>query len=160
MNLIIFDLCNLVLLFLVVEAAFNLFWHFRFYGKRPAGQFFQTKLGKLIYCYHRCQEDPNSPGGSFLSDDTLTEMYYESPDLQMLLNLLAEKEGIWTALIILSLFDRNFRMEFKVCAKYPLQNIEFERFSSLYNMRLGIPLNSLDQSSRVMRPNAVIRERV
>ena len=40
--------------------------------------------------------------------------YHDSPDLQMLLNLLAEKEGIWSALLILCMFDRNFRSEFRV----------------------------------------------
>ncbi len=36
----------------------------------------------------------------------------------MLLNLLAEKEGIWSALLLLCLFDRKFRSEFRVnCSK-------------------------------------------
>ena len=53
---------------------------------------------------------------SYLSeeDKILHEIYTQSPDMQMLLNLLAEKEGIWSALLILSLFDKSFKNEFKV----------------------------------------------
>ncbi len=29
MNLIIFDLCNMVLFFIILDATFNLFWHYR-----------------------------------------------------------------------------------------------------------------------------------
>ena len=49
MNLIIFDLCNVVLLLIIVDASFNLFWHYRFYGKRSSC--IQTKLGRLIHRY-------------------------------------------------------------------------------------------------------------
>ena len=35
MNLIIFDLCNVTLFFIVLVAAFNLIWHIRFYGQTP-----------------------------------------------------------------------------------------------------------------------------
>ncbi len=55
------------------------------------------------------------PGSNSRSSLSIT--YDDSPDLQMLLNLLAEKEGIWAALIILCLFDRNFRSEFRVHIK-------------------------------------------
>ena len=34
--------------------------------------------------------------------------------MQMLLNLLVETEGIWSAILILSLFDGKFKNEFKV----------------------------------------------
>ncbi|TRY73244.1 hypothetical protein TCAL_07398 [Tigriopus californicus] len=101
MNMIIFDLCNVVLFLIVIDAFFNLFWHYRFYGQRHT--FIQTKLGTLIETYRRSQG----------SEEKL-QAYFESPDLQMLLNLLAEKEGIWAALLILCLFDNDFRSEFKV----------------------------------------------
>ena len=44
----------------------------------------------------------------------LHELYFLSPDMQMLLNLLAEKEGMWASILILSLFDKSFKYEFKV----------------------------------------------
>ena len=46
-------------------------------------------------------------------DRVLHEVYTQSPDMQMLLNLLTEKEGIWSALLILSIFDKSFKNEFK-----------------------------------------------
>jgi hypothetical protein len=47
-------------------------------------------------------------------EQILHEVYTHSPDMQMLLNLLTEKEGIWSSILILSTFDRNFKNEFKV----------------------------------------------
>ena len=44
----------------------------------------------------------------------LHELYFLSPDMQMLLNLLAEKEGMWASILILSLFDKSFKNGFKV----------------------------------------------
>ena len=44
----------------------------------------------------------------------MEEIYCGSPDMQMLLNLLVETEGIWAAILILSLFDGKFKNEFKV----------------------------------------------
>ena len=44
----------------------------------------------------------------------MDEIYCRSPDMQMLLNLLVETEGIWAAILILSLFDGKFKNEFKV----------------------------------------------
>ena len=38
MNLIIFDLCNVTLCFIVIVAAFNLIWHIRFYAHVPKNQ--------------------------------------------------------------------------------------------------------------------------
>ena len=49
MNLIIFDLCNIVLLLIILDALFNLFWHYRFYGQRS--DCIKTKLCKLIQRY-------------------------------------------------------------------------------------------------------------
>ena len=47
-------------------------------------------------------------------EQTLHKIYKRSPDMKMLLNLLTEKEGIWSSIIILSVFDRLFKNEFKV----------------------------------------------
>ncbi len=71
-----------------------------------------TQLGRLVDTYF----DNLYRNPAAQNDDTkfLYEVYLESPDMQMLLNLLTEKEGIWSALLILSLFDKNFKNEFKV----------------------------------------------
>ena len=45
---------------------------------------------------------------------SIENIYLRSPDMQMLLNLLAEKEGMWSAILILSIFDVDFKNEFKV----------------------------------------------
>ena len=47
-------------------------------------------------------------------DRILYELYSRSPDMQMLLNLLTEKEGIWSSILILSIIDKSFKNEFKV----------------------------------------------
>ena len=47
-------------------------------------------------------------------DRILHELYSRSPDMQMLLNLLTEKEGIWSSILILSIIDKSFKNEFKV----------------------------------------------
>ena len=77
---------------------------------------FTTKLGKLIDSY---QEEENQlrkrESGEFTTTTTaIANIYLRSPDMQMLLNLLAEKEGMWSAILILSIFDSNFKNQFKV----------------------------------------------
>ena len=47
-------------------------------------------------------------------EQTLHEVYCCSPDMQMFLNLLTEKKGIWASIIILSVFDKSFKSQFKV----------------------------------------------
>ncbi len=73
-----------------------------------------TQLGRLVDTYFENLLKRNPLTAH--SDETkiLQEVYIQSPDMQMLLNLLTEKEGIWSALIVLSLFDKNFKNEFKV----------------------------------------------
>ena len=44
----------------------------------------------------------------------LYEIYILSPDMQMLLNLLAAQEGIWSSILVLSIFDKSFKDEFRV----------------------------------------------
>ena len=62
--------------------------------------FLQSKSGKLQ---------------SYLEneDKMLYEAFTRSPDMQMLLNLLAAKEGIWSSILILCLFDKCYKNEFK-----------------------------------------------
>ena len=50
--------------------------------------------------------------------------------MQMLLNLLAEKEGMWSAILILSIFDVDFKNEFKVIHFAVYANLELDL---LYN---------------------------
>ena len=77
---------------------------------------FTTKLGKLIDSYH--EEEHRLKSGA-ISENVVTttsidNIYLRSPDMQMLMNLLAEKEGMWSAILILSIFDSNFKNQFKV----------------------------------------------
>jgi hypothetical protein len=51
---------------------------------------------------------------NFFLKSALDDVYVSSPDMQMLLNLLVETEGVWAAVLILSLFDGKFKNEFKV----------------------------------------------
>ena len=44
----------------------------------------------------------------------IDEIYYHSLDMRLLLNILTETHGLWAPLLILSLFDQNFRQLFKV----------------------------------------------
>ena len=63
-------------------------------------------------------------------DRILYNVYTLSPDMHMLLNLLTEKEGIWSAILILSLFDKSFKNEFKVLSVYAKQ---FFKSNGLFN---------------------------
>ena len=77
---------------------------------------FTTKLGKLIDSYHE-EEYQMKRGGlenDAIATTSIANIYLRSPDMQMLLNLLAEKEGMWSAILILSIFDSNFKNQFKV----------------------------------------------
>ena len=77
-----------------------------------------TKLTGLIDSYFETLVvNNNSNSENQISKDEtkmLHELYFLSPDMQMLLNLLAEKEGMWASILILSLFDKSFKNEFKV----------------------------------------------
>ena len=77
-----------------------------------------TQLSRLVDTYLETLVEQK--GVKKISDlkeeeQILHEVYTHSPDMQMLLNLLTEKEGIWSSILILSTFDRNFKNEFKVC---------------------------------------------
>ena len=79
--------------------------------------FFTTKLGKLIDNYQD-NENPsgkneNNTNSSMNLTTSVDNIYLRSPDMQMLLNLLAEKEGMWSAILILSIFDSNFKNHFR-----------------------------------------------
>ena len=76
-----------------------------------------TQLSRLVDTYLETLVEQK--GVKKISDlkeeeQILHEVYTHSPDMQMLLNLLTEKEGIWSSILILSTFDRNFKNEFKV----------------------------------------------
>ena len=142
MNLVIFDIVNIVLVLILVVAGFNLNWHLRFKTfiqldfEVPEDQinhgFLKTKLKNLRLNYRNWRSTQltklvNShlqtlalkndiQNLQHLKDEekVLYEIYTLSPDMQMLLNLLTEKEGIWSSIIILSLFDKSFKNEFKV----------------------------------------------
>ena len=77
---------------------------------------FTTKLGKLIdnYIEDRIQRGGINDGSNKIMTTSIENIYLRSPDMQMLLNLLAEKEGMWSAILILSIFDVDFKNEFKV----------------------------------------------
>ncbi len=129
MNLAIFDLVNLVLLMIFLVAAFSFNWHLRFKriqndSKCNQDSFLQkwrqwrsTQLTRLIDSYYKNLLEQNGVQDILLlkeEDRVLHEVYTQSADMQMLLNLITEKEGIWSALLILSLFDKKFKNEFKV----------------------------------------------
>ena len=91
---------------------------------------FATKLGKLIDNY---MEDGNqrgdlNNGSNTIMTTSIENIYLRSPDMQMLLNLLAEKEGMWSAILILSIFDVDFKNEFKVTHFALYSNIELDFF--------------------------------
>ena len=76
-----------------------------------------TQLSQFVDTYLESLMEKN--GVTKISDlkeeeQTLHKIYKCSPDMKMLLNLLTEKEGIWSSIIILSVFDRLFKNEFKV----------------------------------------------
>ena len=79
---------------------------------------FTTKLGKLIENYQNELNQGRSTESekrlASIMTTTVENVYLRSPDMQMLLNLLAEKEGMWSAILILSIFDSSFKNEFKV----------------------------------------------
>ena len=47
----------------------------------------------------------------------INEIYFHSLDMRLLLNILTETHGLWAPLLILSLFDPNFRQLFNVRLK-------------------------------------------
>ena len=77
---------------------------------------FTTKLGRLIdnYIEDGIQRGGLTDGSNKIMTTSIENIYLRSPDMQMLLNLLAEKEGMWSAILILSIFDVDFKNEFKV----------------------------------------------
>ena len=76
-------------------------------------------------------------------DQILHKVYTRSPDMQMLLNLLMEKEGIWSSILILSIFDKNFKNEFKVNSQRLKQKKVFNPFELLSNPNLTISMKNL-----------------
>ncbi|TRY62181.1 hypothetical protein TCAL_11511 [Tigriopus californicus] len=108
MNIVLFDLCNIVVALILLDGIFNVFWHYRFFcSTNTQGSILvpKTKLDRLILGFVATKEGAES---SFMNT------YFGSPDLQMLMNLLAAKEGIWAAILVLSAFDANFKSQFKV----------------------------------------------
>ena len=89
---------------------------------------FTTKLGKLIdnYIEDGIQRGELNDGSNKIMTTSIENIYLRSPDMQMLLNLLAEKEGMWSAILILSIFDVDFKNEFKVTHFAVYSNIELD----------------------------------
>ena len=80
---------------------------------------FTTKLGKLLDNYQdeviqQGRYENTKKSEASMMTTSVENIYLRSPDMQMLLNLLAEKEGMWSAILILSIFDTHFKNEFKV----------------------------------------------
>ena len=76
-----------------------------------------TKLSRLVDSYHETLLKNNKVEKILdLNEEEriLYEVYKCSPDMQILLNLLSEKEGLWASIIILSVFDKSFKNQFKV----------------------------------------------
>ena len=119
MNMFVFDLCNVTLCLIVVMAIFSLVWHVRFYARASVtktffkvaqyiyGHRFQTDIVKLVYAYLRLRDTSVQPVSK-------TSIFQTSPDMQMLLSLLVEKEGMWSGLLVLTAFDAQFRDEFRI----------------------------------------------
>ena len=87
---------------------------------------FTTKLGRLIdnYIEDGIQRGGLNDGSNKIMTTSIENIYLRSPDMQMLLNLLAEKEGMWSAILILSIFDVDFKNEFKVIHFAVYSNLE------------------------------------
>lgn len=108
MNIVLFDLCNIVVALILLDGIFNVLWHYRFFcSTNTQGTILirKTKLDRLILDFVATKEG---------ADSSFMNTYFSSPDLQMLMNLLAAKEGIWASLLVLSAFDANFKSQFKV----------------------------------------------
>ena len=92
---------------------------------------FTTKLGRLIdnYIEDGIQRGGSNDGLNKIMTTSIENIYLRSPDMQMLLNLLAEKEGMWSAILILSIFDVDFKNEFKVIHFAVYSNLESECLS-------------------------------
>ena len=92
---------------------------------------FTTKLGKLIdnYIEDGIQRGELNDGSNKIMTTSIENIYLRAPDMQMLLNLLAEKEGMWSAILILSIFDVDFKNEFKVIHFAVYSNLESECLS-------------------------------
>ena len=99
---------------------------------------FTTKLGRLIdnYIDDGIQRGELIDGSNKIMTTSIENIYLRSPDMQMLLNLLAEKEGMWSAILILSIFDVDFKNEFKV--------IHFAVYSNLESEKLFLGLSRKD----------------
>ena len=116
MNQIIFDLCNAVLVLIVLDAIYNIIWTFRFHCPLPKkGEWnnlflVPSSFDHLVMSYYRYADMGKGDSGSGMAID----VYRESPDFRMLLNLLVATEGMWAGLLVLSAIDKQFRIQFKV----------------------------------------------
>ena len=145
MNLVIFDLVNIVLFLILIAAGFNVIWHLRIKTdvqldhdndvddsskdssgflkniskslKRIYRNWRPTKLTRLVETHLQGIAAKNQIRNlDHLRGDerVLYEIYILSPDMQLLLNLLAAQEGIWSSILVLSIFDKSFKDEFRV----------------------------------------------
>ena len=147
MNLVIFDLVNIVLFFILIVAGFNIIWHLRLKTvvqldhdhdddhdssndsncgflknilktlRRMNRNWRPTKLTRLIETHLQGIAAKNEIRNlDHLTEEerVLYEIYILSPDMQMLLNLLAAQEGIWSSILVLSIFDKSFKDQFRV----------------------------------------------
>ena len=105
-----------------------------------------TQLSRLVDTYLETLMETH--GVSKISDlkdedQILHKVYTRSPDMQMLLNLLMEKEGIWSSILILSIFDKNFKNEFKVNSQRLKLKMILNAFELLLNPNLVISIKKL-----------------
>ena len=141
LNLVIFDLVNVVLILTLIVTGFSVNWHLRLKTKVHLDyeeddfsnhgflktklkairtiyrSWRSTKLTRLVETYLQHIAAKNDIRNlDHLRDEerVLYEIYILSPDMQMLLNLLAAKEGIWASILVLSIFDKSFKDEFRV----------------------------------------------
>lgn len=104
LNLVIFDVVNGVLIMIMISSLFTLIWYLRILAPwNCAGWVANTKLGKVMnICKEEVKPFPR----------VIDEIYFHSLDMRLLLNILTETNGLWAPLLILSLFDPNFRQLF------------------------------------------------
>lgn len=104
LNLVIFDIVNSVLVMIMISSLFTLIWYIRILVPWSChGWIANTKLGRVMnVCKDEVKPFPR----------VIAEIYFHSLDMRLLLNILTETNGLWAPLLILSLFDPNFRQLF------------------------------------------------
>jgi len=104
LNLVIFDVVNGVLVMIMISSLFTLLWYIRILLPWSCASWVaNTKLGRVMnVCREEVKPFPR----------VIEEIYYSSLDMRLLLNILTETNGLWAPLLILSLFDPNFRQLF------------------------------------------------